>query len=35
MSIGGDKVFEQVRLLDNEGKIVGFASPEKVEIYNL
>ncbi len=34
MSIGGDKGFQKVQLLNGEGKIVGFASPEKVEVYN-
>jgi hypothetical protein len=34
MSIGGDKGFQKVQLLNTEGKIVGFASPEKVEVYN-
>jgi hypothetical protein len=34
MSIGSDKGFKQVQLFDDKGKIVGFASPEKVEILN-
>ena len=34
MSIGGDKGFKQVQLLNDKGKVVGFASREKVEILN-
>lgn len=33
VSIGGDKGFNKVQLVNNEGKIVGLASPEKVDIY--
>jgi hypothetical protein len=29
MSIGGDKGFKQVQLLNNESEAVGFASPKK------
>jgi hypothetical protein len=35
MSIGSDKGFKQVQLLNEQGKVVGFASPEKVEVLNL
>ncbi len=34
ISIGGDKGFNKVQLQNNEGKIVGLASPEKAEVYN-
>lgn len=34
MSIGTDKGFKNVQLLNEAGKMVGFASPEKVEVYN-
>lgn len=34
ISLGAEKGFKQVQLLDNKGKIVGFASPQKVEVYN-
>jgi hypothetical protein len=34
ISIGADKGFKKVQLENNEGKIVGLASPEKVEVFN-
>ena len=34
ISIGGDKGFVKVQLLNNKGKTVGFATTEKVEVYN-
>ena len=34
ISIGADKGFKNVQLLNVAGKIVGSASPEKVEVYN-
>jgi len=34
ISIGGDKGFKKVQLVNDAGKIVGAASPEKVEIFN-
>lgn len=34
LSIGGDKGFKKVQLENNEGKLVGIASTEKVEVYN-
>ncbi len=32
--IGGEKGFAKVTLMNNQGRTVGFASPEKLEVYN-
>lgn len=34
LSIGAEKNYKKAHLINNGGKAVGFASPEKVEIYN-
>ena len=34
LSIGGDKKYKKVHLINSNGKSVGFASAEKAEVYN-